>query len=76
MTELERTAAGLQMVIPGCERQTLPRSVTHADANGQGVMPFYRPPTLRETLTHRAQTPLRPVRGQRPLPPGLFDGSR
>jgi hypothetical protein len=36
-------------------------------------MPFYRPPSLRETLAHRAGTPLRPSRGQRALPKdGLF----
>jgi hypothetical protein len=28
MSDLERTPAGLQMVIPGCERRTLPRSTT------------------------------------------------
>jgi hypothetical protein len=73
MTEIERTSAGLQIVIPGCERRTLPRSVTPADDRGQGLMPFYRPPSLRETLAHRAGTPLRPSRGQRALPKdGLF----
>jgi hypothetical protein len=25
MTEIERTSAGLQIVMPGCERRTLPK---------------------------------------------------
>jgi hypothetical protein len=28
MSEVERTSAGLQIVIPGCERRTLPKSTT------------------------------------------------
>jgi len=34
-------AAGLQMVIPGCESRTLPKSVTRADETGQGVLHFF-----------------------------------
>lgn len=73
MTEVERTAAGLQTVIPGCERRTLPRSTTRVDANGQGLLHFYRPPSLREELAHQADATLRPRRAQKALPPsGLF----
>ncbi len=74
MTATERTLAGVQIVIPGCERRTLPRSVTRADERGQGLMPFYRPPSLRETLAQRAGAPLRPVRGQRALRKGGLFG--
>jgi hypothetical protein len=73
MSDLERTSAGLQMVIPGCERRTLPRSTTHVDDIGQGLLAFYRPPTLREKLEASAESPLRPSKGQKPLPKsGLF----
>jgi hypothetical protein len=58
MTEVERTSAGLQTIIPGCERRTLPRSTTRVDDRGQGLLHFYRPPTLRETLETRADAPL------------------
>ena len=50
MSDLERTQAGLQMVIPGCERRTLPRSTTRVDQIGQGLLGFYKPPSLRERL--------------------------
>lgn len=73
MSEIERTPAGLQTVIPGCERRTLPRSTTHVDEVGQGLLHFYKPPSLRETLESRAEAPLRPSKGQKALPKdGLF----
>jgi hypothetical protein len=73
MTEVERTSAGLQTVIPGCERRTLPKSTTRVDDNGQGLLHFYKPSSLREVLTKRADAPLVPKRGQRALPKsGLF----
>jgi len=31
MSDVECTPAGLQMIIPGCERRTLPRSITRVD---------------------------------------------
>ena len=46
----ERTSAGLQIVIPGCERRTLPKSTTRVDEAGQGLLQFYTPPSLRERL--------------------------
>jgi hypothetical protein len=70
MTTVERTAAGLQTVIPGCERRTLPKSVSHSDDRGQGLLQFYSPPSLRETLAQRAGTPLRPKRAQKGSPNG------
>jgi len=70
MTEIEHTAAGLQIVIPGCEPRTLPKSRSRADANGQGLLQFYRQPTLRKALAHRADAPLRPRRQQKALPRG------
>lgn len=73
MTVVERTSAGLQTVIPGCERRTLPKSTTRVDDAGQGLLHFYKPPTLREKLETRADSPLRPSRGQKGLPgSGLF----
>jgi hypothetical protein len=60
MPDIERTAAGFQTVIPGCERRTLPKSTTRSDDAGQGLLEFYRPPTLRETLATRASSPLQP----------------
>ena len=71
--DVERTPAGLQMVIPGCERRTLPRSTTRVDDIGQGLLGFYRAPSLREQLANRADAPLRPSKGQKALPKsGLF----
>jgi len=76
MSNLERTPAGFQIVIPGCERRTLPRSTTRVDDIGQGLLSFYRTPTLREKLEASAEAPLRPSKGQKALPrSGLF-GSR
>jgi hypothetical protein len=73
MSEVERTSAGLQIVIPGCERRTLPRSTTRVDNAGQGLLGFYKPPNLREQLANRADAPLRPSKGQKALPKsGLF----
>ncbi|MGA7598600.1 MAG: hypothetical protein WCB23_12235, partial [Pseudolabrys sp.] len=61
---IERTAAGLQAVIPGCERRTLPKSTTSSDDTGQGLLEFYRPPTMREKLTALVDAPLQPRRRQ------------
>jgi len=72
MAEVERTSAGFQTVIPGCERRTLPRSTTRVDDNGQGLLHFYRPPSQSEELARRADAPLVPKRGQRALAIGLF----
>jgi hypothetical protein len=73
MSEIERTPAGLQIVMPGCERRTLPRSTTRVDEMGQGLLGFYRPPSLHEKLEARADAPLRPSRGQKAPPKcGLF----
>jgi len=51
---IERTAAGMQMVMPGCERRTLPKSTSPVDDAGQGLLTFYRPPSLREEMAARA----------------------
>ena len=64
MPDIERTAAGFQTVIPGCEKRTLPKSTSAADDAGQGLLDFYRPPTLREKLAARADAPLQPRRPQ------------
>ena len=73
MSDVERTPAGMQIVIPGCERRTLPRSITHVDDAGQGLLGFYKPPTLSEQLALHVEAPLRPSKGQKALPKsGLF----
>lgn len=73
MSDVERTPAGSQVVIPGCERRTLPRSTTRVDDTGQGLLAFYRPPSLREQLASRGEAPLRPSKGQKALSKsGLF----
>jgi hypothetical protein len=75
MTVVELTLAGLQSVIPGCERRTLPRSTTRVDEHGQGLLHIYRPPSLREELAKRADAPLVPKRGQKTLSSGGLFGS-
>jgi hypothetical protein len=65
MAEVERTFAGLQTIITGSERRTSPKSTTPADESGQGLLHFYKPPTLREKLEARSDAPLRPDRGQK-----------
>ncbi len=62
MPDIERTAAGFQTVIPGCEKRTLPKSRSASDDSGQGLLDFYRPPTLLEKLTALADAPLQPRR--------------
>ena len=56
MPDIERTSAGFQTVIPGCERR---------DDRGQRLLGFYRTPTLREKLATLAAAPLRSNRPQR-----------
>jgi hypothetical protein len=63
--DIERTRAGFQAVIPGCERRTLPKSTTSSDDAGQGLLDLYRAPTLREKLTALAGAPLQPRRAKR-----------
>jgi hypothetical protein len=59
--------------MPGCERRTLPRSTSHVDDSGQGLLQFYKPSSLREQLAHQADAPLLPKRGQKVMPgDGLF----
>ena len=73
VSDVERTSAGLQMVIPGCERRTLPKSTSRVDGAGQGLLHFYKPPSLREKLETLHEAPLRPSRGQKAMPrSGLF----
>ena len=73
MSDTERTPAGMQMILPGCERRTLPKSTHRVDGAGQGLLGFYRPPSLREQLETAAEAPLRSSRGQKAMPgSGLF----
>ena len=38
MPDIERTSAGFQAVIPGCERRTLPKSTTSSDNTGRACL--------------------------------------
>ena len=73
MADLERTNAGWQLLIDGCEKRTLPRSTTAVDDHGQGLLGYYKPPSDSENMQHKLAAPLRSKRAQRPLPvSGLF----
>jgi hypothetical protein len=73
MSKVERMSAGLQIIIPGCERRTLQKPTTPVDESGQGLLHFYRSPTLRESPETRSYAPLRSTKGQKALPKsGLF----
>jgi hypothetical protein len=58
MANVERTGAGFQMIIPGCEPRTLRKSATRSDDSGQGLLQFFEAPTLKEKLELLAQAPL------------------
>jgi hypothetical protein len=73
VVQMERNNAGLQMIIPGCERRTLPKSSSSANWCGQGLLGFYAEPTLPEKMARLANAPLTAKRGQKALPKsGLF----
>lgn len=73
MSKAERNSTSLQMVIPGCERTTLPKSSSSANWFGQGLLGFYAEPTLGEKLAVRGNAPLTAKSGQKALPRiGLF----
>lgn len=65
MTNVERTKAGFQYVLPGAERRTAPRSVYSMDRDGQFLIPGYEPPTEQERIAHQADAPLTPRRVQK-----------
>ena len=46
------------MVLPGCERRTLPKSTTRSDETGQGLLQFFNAPTVKEKLDLLASAPL------------------
>jgi len=76
MADLERTAAGWQHLIDGCEKFTLPRSTTPVDAHGQGLLGYYKPPSDSEVMQYKLAAPLRGKRAQKALPvTGLFSHS-
>ena len=59
MADLERTNAGWQLVIDGCDKRTLPRSTTPVDDHGQGLLSYYKPPSSLELVQHQIAAPLR-----------------
>ena len=67
MTDVERTPAGFQMILPGCSGRTLPKSVTRSDQKGQGLLQFFAPPTAKEKLEALAAAPLAGKRASKKL---------
>ena len=59
MPSIDRTPAGMQMVLPGCERRTLPKSTARSDDMGQGLLQFFNAPTVKEKLDGLARAPLK-----------------
>ena len=47
MAQIERSAAGLQMIIPGCERRTMPKSSSSANWFGQGLLGYTFIPVVK-----------------------------
>ena len=75
MAKAERSSVGMQLVIPGCETRTLPKSSSRANWTGQGLLGFYVEPTLKDVLVHRGNAPLKAKKGQKGLIKcGLFGG--
>ena len=67
MPSIDRTPAGMQMVLPGCERRTLPKSTARSDDMGQGLLQFFSPPTVKEKLDLLASAPLKAKRARQKL---------
>ena len=65
MSDLERTSAGLQMVIPGCERRTLPKSTSRVDGAGQGLFASTGRRACESSLRRWARHPCAPAGGKR-----------
>ena len=65
MPNINRTPAGMQMVLPGCEQCTLPKSTARSDDTGQGLLQFFNAPTNKEKLDLLASAPLKARRQDR-----------
>jgi hypothetical protein len=59
MADLERTNAGWQLLIAGCDKRTLPRSTTPVDDHGQGLLGYFTPPSDSEVMQRKLAAPLR-----------------
>jgi hypothetical protein len=68
VADVERTRAGLQMIIPGCERRTLPKSTTRVDEIGQGLLHFYKRPKEGSPCSSAGSTRAAPPRSAAGLP--------
>jgi hypothetical protein len=64
MSDVERTSAGLQLVIPGCERRTLPKSTSRVALTRQ-AKGYFTSTNHRacESSLRRARITSRPVLG-------------
>jgi hypothetical protein len=67
MPNIDRTPAGMQMVLPGCEQRTLPKSTTRSDGEGQGLLQFFKATTVKEKLDLLANAPLKAKRTRHKL---------
>jgi hypothetical protein len=67
MPSVDRTPAGMQMVLPGCERRTLPKSTTRSDSEGQGLLQFFNAPTVKEKIDLLVSAPLKARRARHKL---------
>jgi hypothetical protein len=67
--QLERTRSGMQYLIPGTERRTLPKCARpeHAREGDQYVIPGAEPISTGELLTRLAGKPISPRRAQKGL---------
>ena len=71
MSEVGRTSAGLSSLAANGAHSQGPRP--RVDEIGHGLLHFYKPPSVPERLESRADTPLRPSKGQQAMPKsGLF----
>lgn len=64
---VERTKAGLQLVIPGTEKPVVPPPVKYAHEGDQLVIPGAEQVSEKALLDRIADKPLRPRAGQRSL---------
>jgi hypothetical protein len=67
MPSIDRTPAGMQMVLPGRERRALPKSTTRSGETGQGLLQFFNAPTVKEKIDLLASAPLKSRRARHKL---------
>lgn len=73
---VERTSAGLQLVIPGTEKPAAPPRIAYAKEGLQLVIPGAERISCRELMARLSQRPLRPRVNQRCLAGTSLLGAR